>query len=86
LYSKWKFLPQQTLLVGATHRTLDGDILSYGAPYNENVDSTGYYLQHQFNGDRLNTQAGIRIEDNEKYGSHTVGQIAARYQLLDKTS
>lgn len=86
LYSKWKFLPQQTLLVGATHRTLDGDILSYGAPYNENVDSTGYYLQHQFNGDRLNTQAGVRIEDNEKYGSHTVGQIAARYQLLDKTS
>ncbi|WP_168542352.1 TonB-dependent receptor plug domain-containing protein [Acinetobacter sp. A2] len=86
LYSKWNFTPQQTLLTGVTHRNLDGDILSYGTPYNEDVDSTGYYIQHQLNGSRLNTQLGVRVEDNEKYGVHTVGQIAARYQLLPSTS
>ncbi|OTG71901.1 ligand-gated channel protein [Acinetobacter sp. ANC 4169] len=86
LYTKWNFLPQQTLLAGVTHRKLDGDILSYGTPYDEDVDSTGYYVQHQFNGTKLNTQVGVRVEDNEKYGSHTVGQIAARYQLLPSTS
>lgn len=86
LYGKWNLMPQQTLLTGVTHRNLDGDILSYGTPYNEDVDSTGYYIQHQFNGTKLNTQIGVRVEDNEKYGTHTVGQIAARYQLLPSTS
>jgi len=86
LYGKWNFLPQHSILAGFTQRNLDADILSYGAPYQENVDSTGYYVQHQFKGEKLNTQAGIRVEDNEKYGSHTVGQIAARYQVLPSTS
>ncbi|TCB65269.1 TonB-dependent receptor [Acinetobacter sp. ANC 4216] len=86
LYTKWNFMPQQTLLTGVTHRKLDGDILSYGTPYDEDVNSTGYYVQHQFKGTKLNTQVGVRVEDNEKYGSHTVGQIAARYQLLQSTS
>ena len=85
-YGKWNFMPQQTLLTGVTHRNLDGDILSYGTPYDEEVDSTGYYIQHQLNGTKLNTQVGVRVEDNEKYGTHTVGQIAARYQLLPSTS
>ncbi len=86
LYGKWNFKPQHSLLTGVTHRKLDGDILSYGTPYNEDVDSTGYYVQHQFNGEKLNTQAGIRVEDNEKYGTHTVGQVAARYQIVPSTS
>ena len=86
LYGKWNFLPQHSILAGVTQRNLDADILSYGAPYQEDVDSTGYYVQHQFKGEKLNTQAGIRVEDNEKYGSHTVGQIAARYQVLPATS
>jgi vitamin B12 transporter len=86
LYGKWNFLPQHSILAGVTQRNLDADILSYGAPYQEDVDSTGYYVQHQFKGEKLNTQAGIRVEDNEKYGSHTVGQIAARYQILPSTS
>lgn len=86
LYGKWDFAPRHSLTTGATHRKLEGDILSYGTPYKENVDSTGYYLQHQYNGTKLNTQIGVRLEDNEKYGSHTVGQMAARYQLLPTTS
>ncbi|MGE8557405.1 MAG: TonB-dependent receptor plug domain-containing protein [Acinetobacter sp.] len=86
LYGKWNFLSQHSILAGVTQRNLDADILSYGAPYQEDVDSTGYYVQHQFKGEKLNTQAGIRVEDNEKYGSHTVGQVAARYQILPATS
>ncbi|MGE8523637.1 MAG: TonB-dependent receptor plug domain-containing protein [Acinetobacter pseudolwoffii] len=86
LYGKWNFLPQHSILAGVTQRNLDADILSYGAPYQEDVDSTGYYVQHQFKGEKLNTQAGIRVEDNEKYGTHTVGQVAARYQILPATS
>lgn len=86
LYSTWQFMPKQTLLAGVTHRNLKGDVLSYGNPYKENVDSTGYYLQHQYNDNGISTQVGVRLEDNEKYGTHTVGQAAIRYQLLPLTS
>ena len=86
LYGKWQFTAKQNVLAGITYRNLDGDILSYGAPYKEKVDSTGYYLQHQYAGDRFNSQVGVRIEDNQKYGTHFVGQAAARYQVLPSTS
>lgn len=86
LYGKWKITPKQNILGGVTFRNLDGDILSYGIPYNEDVDSTGYYLQHQYQGSKLTTQAGVRVEDNQKYGTHVVGQVAARYQVLPSTS
>lgn len=86
LYTKWQYTQKQNLLAGVTYRNLDGDILSYGAPYKEKVDSTGYYLQHQYTGDQLNTQVGIRVEDNQKYGTHVVGQVAARYQVVPSTS
>ncbi len=29
---------------------------------------------------------GVRVEDNEKFGSHTVAQGGIRYQLLPNTS
>lgn len=86
LYTTWQFMPKQTLLAGVTHRNLKGDVLSYGNPYRENIDSTGYYLQHQYSDNGISTQVGIRLEDNEKYGTHTVGQAAIRYQLLPLTS
>lgn len=85
--ARWTFTPQQNILVGVTHQKLAGDVLSYGLPYDENIDSTGYFIQHQFNNDNgLNTQLGLRVEDNEKYGTHTVAQGAIRYQLLPTTS
>lgn len=84
--ARWKFTPHQNILVGVTHQQLDGDVLSYGSPYHEQVDSTGYFLQHQYQHNGLNTQLGIRVEDNEKYGTHTVAQGAVRYQLLPTTS
>ena len=87
LNGRWKFTPHQNILVGVTHQQIDGDVLSYGSPYDEKVDSTGYFVQHQFNNDNgLNTQLGVRVEDNEKYGTHTVAQGAIRYQLLPTTS
>ncbi|QIO06824.1 TonB-dependent receptor plug domain-containing protein [Acinetobacter shaoyimingii] len=86
LYAKWQFTPTQNVLAGVTYRNLEGDILSYGDPYKEKVDSTGYYLQHQYTNDQLNTQLGVRVEDNQKYGTHVVGQAAARYQVLPSTS
>ena len=84
--AKWEFTPHQNVLVGVTHQQLDGDVLSYGSPYNEKVDSTGYFVQHQYQNNGLNTQLGVRIEDNEKYGTHTVAQGGIRYQLLPMTS
>ncbi len=87
LNGRWKFTPHQNILVGVTHQQIDGDVLSYGSPYDEKVNSTGYFVQHQFNNDNgLNTQLGVRVEDNEKYGTHTVAQGAIRYQLLPTTS
>lgn len=85
LYSAFKFTPQQTILLGATHRNLKGDILSFSNPYNETVKSTGYFAQHQYQSDKLNTQLGIRLEDNEKYGNHTVGQGAVSYHFTPNT-
>jgi vitamin B12 transporter len=84
--TKWQFTPHQNVLVGVTHQQIDGDVLSYGLPYDEKVDSTGYFIQHQYQNNGLNTQLGIRTEDNEKYGTHTVAQGGIRYQLLPLTS
>ncbi|USA46012.1 TonB-dependent receptor [Acinetobacter sp. C26M] len=86
IYGQWGFTPNQKLLVGVTHRNIDGDVISYGTPYQEDIDSTGYYIQHKYDQAGLNTQVGIRVEDNEKFGTHTVAQGSVRYQLLPLTS
>ena len=81
VYGKWQFTSSQNVLAGVTHQNIDGDVLSYGSPYDEDVNSTGYFVQHQYQNNGLNTQVGVRVEDNEKYGTHTVAQGAIRYQL-----
>lgn len=86
IYSQWGFTPSQQILIGITHRNIDGDVLSYGSPYKEDIDSTGYYIQHKYDHAGLNTQVGVRIEDNEKFGTHTVAQGSVRYQVLPLTS
>lgn len=86
VFAVWKPTSQQNILIGTTHQNLDGDVLSYGTPYDENVNSQGYYAQHQFNNHKFNTQLGIRVEDNEKYGTHTVGQGSVRYHFTPNTS
>lgn len=86
LYGKWQFAPQQNVLVGAAHKTLEGDVLSNGMRYQKDINSTGYFIQHQYQTDAVNTQLGLRVEDNEQFGTHTVGQAAIRYQVLPSTS
>ena len=69
----------QNMIVGITHRQLDTSTLKMTESFQQALNTTGYYLQHQYQTDKLKTQAGIRLEDHEKYGQHTVGQLAARY-------
>ncbi|RSZ25092.1 TonB-dependent receptor plug domain-containing protein [Acinetobacter bereziniae] len=90
LYSKWQFAPSQNILAGVATKNIKSDVLSgsgaYGVDYNKNVDSTGYFVQHQYQSNKLHTQLGLRVEDHETFGTHTVGQAAARYQILPATS
>lgn len=86
LYGKWQITPHQNILLGSTFQIIKGDVLSYGKKYDTDVDSQGYYIQHQYNHSGLNTQVGLRIEDHEQYGTHTIGQAAVRYQILPLTS
>lgn len=86
VYTKLNFAQHHNLLLGSTFQNTQANAISSGSAYAGDVDSHGYYLQHQYSNHGLNTQVGLRVEDNEQFGTHTVGQIAARYQLLPKTS
>lgn len=82
---KWQFTPTQNILAGAsTDNTSYKDFSIENGK--QSIDSTGYYLQHQYKTDKLSTQLGVRVEDNEKYGTHTVGQGAIRYFILPSSS
>lgn len=82
---KWKFTPNQNILVGATYNDANYKTSSI-KNQDQSVNSTGYYLQHQFKNDLFDTQVGLRVEDNELFGSHTVGQGAVRYHFLPNAS
>lgn len=82
---KWSFAPNQNILVGISHLSAEYDSNKIANSRQDNK-STGYYLQHQYNTNQLNTQVGIRLEDNERFGNHTVGQGAIRYHLAPTTS
>ncbi|WP_448761344.1 TonB-dependent receptor plug domain-containing protein [Acinetobacter tandoii] len=90
LYSKWQFSPTQNILAGVATKNVESDVLSgsgyYGVDYDKEVNSTGYFVQHQYQSEKLHTQLGVRVEDHETFGTHTVGQAAARYQILPATS
>jgi vitamin B12 transporter len=83
---QWHFTPEQNVLVGATGRWAEVESLSYGNKYDKSLNTAGYYLQHQYQANGLSTQAGVRVEDNQQFGTHTVGQFGVRYQLLPATS
>ncbi len=68
--AKLKLTSTQTLLTGVTHRKIEGDIISYRHRLTTMiiaVRATMYSIN--IKQDRLNTQLGIRLEDDEKYGS-----------------
>ena len=82
---KWKFTPNQNILVGATYNDANyksNTILNS----DKSVNSTGYYLQHQLKNDLFDTQVGVRLEDNQRFGTHTVSQGAIRYHFLPNAS
>ena len=83
---KWDFAANQNILIGASMQATDVDSLVYANQYDKTIDSKGYYVQHQFNNDGLSTQAGVRVEDHEAFGTHTVGQLAGRMQVAPMTS
>lgn len=100
IYGKWQFTPSQNILIGITHKNTEADIFSKGESYewdgifypgedvfyDKTLNSTGYFAQHQYKTDNMDTQIGIRLEDNERFGSRTVGQGAIRYHFSPSTS
>lgn len=82
---RWSLTPQQSILLGSTYLKSNFESKSIKNE-KQDIDSVGYYLQHQHKSEKLNTQVGIRTEDNELFGTHTVGQGAIRYQILPATS
>ena len=82
---RWNFTSNQNILVGTTYNDANykTSTISNG---DKSIESIGYYLQHQFRSDSFDTQLGLRLEDNERYGSHTVGQGAIRYHIAPNAS
>ncbi|MDO4250889.1 MAG: TonB-dependent receptor [Moraxella sp.] len=85
IHAHWKLMPHHTLLLGATKTKTDYQD-AYAYTGSKSIDSTGYYAQMQYDTDALDGQVGIRLEDNEKFGNHTVGQGAIRYHFSPTTS
>src|SRR5690606_1467245 len=59
---------RQNITLGTTHKTLETKTNKAVSSFDQALDTTGYYIQHQYQSDRLSTQVGYRIEDHEKYG------------------
>ena len=93
IYSQWHINAKHNLLAGMSHKDSHSDVFSQGEGYewegvyypgedvfyDKHVRSNGYFLQHQYQTQQINTQLGLRVEDHQLFGSHTVGQAAARY-------
>lgn len=82
---KWNFAQNQNILVGITtnHSEYKSNTIT---DTKQKIKTTGYYAQHQYNTDFVNTQVGVRVEDNERFGTHTVGQGAIRVHVAPTTS
>lgn len=83
---RWGFAPHQNILFGITGSQANAEALSSNTSFDHDVKSTGYYLQHQYQDQIFSTQAGVRVEDSNDFGTHTTGQIAGRMQVLPTTS
>lgn len=83
---RWGFTQNQTLLAGLTTRQTNANYVSGFDQYDKTLRTTGYYAQHQYQDSVFSTQAGVRLEDNHQFGTHTTGQLAGRMQVLAGTS
>ncbi len=85
LSAKWKLSNSQHVLFGTNLN--QANVESYAIlGQKQDLDSIGYYVQHNYDTETAHTQAGLRLEDNDKFGSHVVGQLAGRYNLNSQTS
>lgn len=84
LTARWHFTPNQNLLAGVAYSK--NQYKTNTLATHTKIDSLGYYLQHQYQSDKVNTQLGVRLEDNDRFGNHTVGQGSIRYHLTPKAS
>jgi len=83
--AKWKLSNTQHLLFGANLN--QANVESYAIlGQKQDLDSIGYYVQHNYDTNKIHTQTGLRLEDHDRFGSHVVGQVAGRYNLNSKTS
>ncbi|OAU97279.1 TonB-dependent receptor plug domain-containing protein [Moraxella catarrhalis] len=82
---RWKLHQDHNFLAGVAYNNaeFESNTIINGL---QEVESYGYYLQHQYNNSKFSTQAGVRMEDNDRFGTHTVGQLAGRYHLNPQTS
>ncbi|WP_442862784.1 TonB-dependent receptor plug domain-containing protein [Acinetobacter sp. ME22] len=86
---KWQLTPNQNILFGVEYnKTKAEKVAAYVGDegFDSDNETIGYYAQHQFNNDIFSTQAGVRVEDNQQFGTHTVGQVAIRYFATPNTS
>lgn len=81
LVAKYQWTPQQQLTAGITQRNLSTQTNKPNQPFAKDITTTGYYLQHQYQSERLQTQAGFRVEQHDSFGTHQVGQVGARYHF-----
>ncbi len=82
---RWRFAPNQNVLFGVGHVSSEYASNNLTDNHQQNK-STGYYVQHQYDSDTVNTQVGVRLEDNDRFGNHTVAQGAVRYHFTPATS
>ena len=82
---RWRFAPNQNVLLGVGHVSSEYASNNLTDNHQQNK-STGYYVQHQYDSDTVNTQVGVRLEDNDRFGNHTVAQGAVRYHFTPATS
>ena len=80
LNSEWKINANQNLLTGVQFQTTDfkTDNDNQSLP-----DNKAFYLQHQWSNAQFNTQAGVRVDDNEQWGNHTTFQLAGNWHIDD---
>lgn len=86
---RWQFTPSQNILLGVEHNNTNAEkVAAYVGDegFDNSNKTTGYYLQHQYQKNGVNTQAGIRVEDNDQFGTHTIGQLAGRLYVTPTTS
>jgi vitamin B12 transporter len=78
LNSEWKINTNQNLLTGVQFQTTDFD----NNNVNQNLpDNKAFYLQHQWSNVQFNTQAGVRVDDNDQWGNHTTFQLAGNWHI-----